>query len=208
MNLFYIERGFHSRTEIGEREIDESTVHIMGAVGNKALSGCLPLPPPSLAWWEAWAGLSPPSLPLLSPYSPLHTLTHWDSFQLPCHILSMIADIGQQQWSCTIFRLSDGTLRSRVRIFVIWQELVKFQAAAWLLVAAWILAISWHGGPVQAAGTSSWYSTGKGRPKKQGSLNRLLTWGLHARFIISTRIWTRALQPDQEEVSSWRFCRA
>ncbi len=23
-----------------------------------------------------------------------------------------------------------------------------------------------------------------------------------------TRIWTRALQPDQEEVSSWRFCRA
>jgi len=43
-NLFYIERGFHSRTEIGEREIDGSTVHIMGAVGNKTLFGCLPLP--------------------------------------------------------------------------------------------------------------------------------------------------------------------
>ncbi len=67
--------------------------------------------------------------------------------------VSMIADIGQQQWSCMIFRLSDRTPRSRVRIFVIWQELVKFQAAAWLLVAAWILAISWHGGPVQTAGT-------------------------------------------------------
>jgi hypothetical protein len=33
MNLFYIERGFYSRTEIGEREIDKGTVHIVGAVG-------------------------------------------------------------------------------------------------------------------------------------------------------------------------------
>ncbi len=45
LDLFYIERGFHSRTEIGEREIDGSTVHIMGAVENKTLFGCLPLPP-------------------------------------------------------------------------------------------------------------------------------------------------------------------
>ncbi len=59
----------------------------------------------------------------------------------------------EQQWSRTIFRLSERTLWSRVRIFVIWQELVKFQAAAWLLVAAWILTISWHGGPVQTTGT-------------------------------------------------------
>ncbi len=29
---------------------------------------------------------------------------------------------------------------------------MKFQAAAWLLVAVWILAISWHGGPVKTAG--------------------------------------------------------
>jgi hypothetical protein len=49
MNLFCIERGFYSRTEIGEREIDGSTVHIMGAVGNKTLCGCLPLPPLPLA---------------------------------------------------------------------------------------------------------------------------------------------------------------
>jgi hypothetical protein len=47
MELFYIERGFYSRTEIGEREIDGSTVHIMSAVGNKTLFDCLP--PPSLS---------------------------------------------------------------------------------------------------------------------------------------------------------------
>jgi hypothetical protein len=46
--LFYIERGFHSRTEIGEREINGSTVHNMSAVGNKTLFGCLPLLPPHL----------------------------------------------------------------------------------------------------------------------------------------------------------------
>jgi hypothetical protein len=35
MNLFYIERGFYSRTEIGEIEIEGKTVHIMNAVGNR-----------------------------------------------------------------------------------------------------------------------------------------------------------------------------
>jgi hypothetical protein len=48
MNLFYIERGFYSRTEIGEREIDGSAVHIMGAVGNNTLFGYLPPPDLSL----------------------------------------------------------------------------------------------------------------------------------------------------------------
>ncbi len=65
----------------------------------------------------------------------------------------MTADIGQQQWSCKFFRLSDRTLISRVRNFVIWQKSVEFQAEARLLVAAWIWAISWHGGPVQTART-------------------------------------------------------
>ncbi len=92
----------------------------------------------------------PPPPPLIIP-------SHCGNFQLPYYILrmasnseavSMAADIGQQQWSRTIFRLSDRILRSRVRIFVIWQELVKFQAAAYFLVAAWILVISWHGGLV------------------------------------------------------------
>ncbi len=73
----------------------------------------------------------------------------------------------------------------RVRIFVIWQELAEFQAEAWLLVAAWIWAISWHGGPVQTAGTVR-----ERAAHKQGSLSLFLTWRLHARFITSTRIWT------------------
>ncbi len=75
----------------------------------------------------------------------------------------MTADIGHQQWSCTFFWLSDRTLISRVKNFVIWQELVEFQADAWLLVATWICAISWHGGPVQAASTD-----GRGPPIKAG----------------------------------------
>ncbi len=46
LNHFYIEKGLHSRTEIGGREINGSTVHNMGAVGNRILFSCLPLPPP------------------------------------------------------------------------------------------------------------------------------------------------------------------
>jgi hypothetical protein len=72
LNLFSIERGFHSRTEIGEREINGSTVHNMGAVGNKTLFGCLPLPPsPSdLIRGVIWspATLSPPSFSPCPPY--------------------------------------------------------------------------------------------------------------------------------------------
>ncbi len=44
--------------------------------------------------------------------------------------VSIIADIGQQQWSCTNFRLSDRTLRSRDRVLEFSQELVKICAAA------------------------------------------------------------------------------
>ncbi len=42
----------------------------------------------------------------------------------------MIADFGQQQWSCTNFRRSDRTLRSQDRIFEFSQELVKICAPA------------------------------------------------------------------------------
>jgi hypothetical protein len=42
----------------------------------------------------------------------------------------MIADFGQQQWSCTNFRLSNRTLRSRDRTFEFSRELVKICAAA------------------------------------------------------------------------------
>jgi hypothetical protein len=44
--FLYIERGLHSRTEkIGEREINGSAVHNIGAVGNRTISSCLPPPP-------------------------------------------------------------------------------------------------------------------------------------------------------------------
>jgi hypothetical protein len=46
VSLFYIERGFYSRTEIGERGIKTKTAYIMNAAGNKACStvGLAPLP--------------------------------------------------------------------------------------------------------------------------------------------------------------------
>ncbi len=100
-----------------------------------------------------WETPSPPP-----PYNP----AFWTVFQLPRYIwrmasdlevVSVTADTGQPQWSRMFFRLSDRTLISRAKNFVIWQELAVFQAAAWFLVAAWIWAISWHGGPVQTAGT-------------------------------------------------------
>ncbi len=82
----------------------------MGAVGNKTLFGCLPLPPsPSdLIRGVSWslATLSPPSSHLAPPPPPPPALPHWDSFQLPRYIMrmasnlevvSMTADIGQQQ---------------------------------------------------------------------------------------------------------------
>ncbi len=48
MELFHIERGFYSRMEIEEREIEGKTAHIMNAVGNRTcLAVCpAPLPPP------------------------------------------------------------------------------------------------------------------------------------------------------------------
>jgi hypothetical protein len=44
--------------------------------------------------------------------------------------VSMIAEFGQQRWSCTNFRCSDRTLRSRDRIFEFSQKIVKICAAA------------------------------------------------------------------------------
>jgi hypothetical protein len=46
--LFHIERGFYSRTEIGEREIEVKAAYIMNAVGYRTcLAVCpAPLPPP------------------------------------------------------------------------------------------------------------------------------------------------------------------
>ncbi len=113
----------------------------------------------------------------------------------------MIADFGQQQWSCINFRLSDRTLRSRDRIWEFSQELVKICAVANNLTSAYILACR--------AGTTSRYSTGETSPIKAGQAELYLHLGSTCqRGNTSTRIWTRALQPVQEEVSSWKFRRA
>ncbi len=42
----------------------------------------------------------------------------------------MVAEFGQQKWSCTNFRCSDRTLRSRDSIFDFSQEMVKISAGA------------------------------------------------------------------------------
>ncbi len=73
------------------------------------------------------------------PHTPLHPHWIWDRSWQPhqksrmasiLEVVSMIADFGQQQWSCTNFRRSDRTLRSRDRIFEFSQKLVKICAAA------------------------------------------------------------------------------
>ncbi len=59
------------------------------------------------------------------------------------------------------------------------------------------------------AGRTSRYSTGETTPikvERSEPSDHLRSTCLRGNT--STRIWTRALQPDQEEVSSWRFCRA
>jgi hypothetical protein len=107
LNLFCVERGFYSRTEIGEREIDGSTVHIMGAVGNKTLCDCLPLPPPpsDLIRGVSWslATLSPPSSHLAPPLTPypigivFNCARHILRMAFNLEDMSMTADIGQLQ---------------------------------------------------------------------------------------------------------------
>ena len=59
----------------------------------------------------------------------------------------MIADFGQQQWSCMNFRLSDRTLRSRDRILSFHRNWWKYARPPIILTSAYILACR--------AGTSS-----------------------------------------------------
>ncbi len=74
--------------------------------------------------------VAPPAA-MLSPPPPHQIM---DRFWQPCQksrmasvleSVSMIAEFGQQQWSCTNFRCSDRTLRSRDRISEFSQEIVK-----------------------------------------------------------------------------------
>jgi hypothetical protein len=102
-------------------------------------SPLLSLPPPLTLPFKcnkkgSWPGrhflhLTPPSPPPIGFGTDLGNLTisrGWPPFE----VVSMIADSGQQQWSCTNFWLSDRTLRSPDRILEFSQELVKICAAA------------------------------------------------------------------------------
>ncbi len=115
--------------------------------------------------------------------------------------VSMIADFlfGQQRWSYTNFRLSDRrTLRSQDRILEFSQELVKICAAANNFDFRVYFGMSGrYKQPVQYGRDSD--------HKSRAAWAVLSAW---ERSNISTRIWTRALQPVHEEVSSWRFRRA
>ena len=70
----------------------------------------------------------------------------------------MVAEFGQQLWSCTNFRCSDRTLRSRDRIFDFSQEMVKIYVGAENWASAEILT--------SRAGTTGRYSTGETPPIK------------------------------------------
>ncbi len=173
--------------------------------GHICSSPSLPPPPPLSTRQNARSALiSSPSHPLPPP--------HWimDRFWQPCQksrmasileSVSMIAEFGHQQWSCRNFRRSDRTLRSRDRILSFHRNWWKFARPPRFWTPAWILT--------DRAGTTSRYSMGETPPiKAEWSELDSHLGSTFLRGSISTRIWTRALQPDQEEVSSWRLCRA
>jgi len=113
--------------------------------------------------------------------------------------VSMIAEFRHQQWSYTNFWLSGRTLGSRDRIFEFSQELVKICAAAKNLDTRVNFDMSgWYNQPVQYGPLIK-----AERPELGSHLGSTCPRGS-----TSTRIWTRALQPDQEEISSWRYRRA
>ncbi len=70
----------------------------------------------------------------------------------------MVAEFWQQQWSCTNFRWSDRTLRSRDKNFDFSQEMAKICAGTEILTPAEILT--------GRAGTTGRYSTGETPPVK------------------------------------------
>ncbi len=164
------------------------------------------LPPPSRSPFKCDNKGSRPVRHFRPPLSP--PLRIMDRFWQPrsksrmasiLETVSMIAEFGQQQWSCMNFRCNDRTLRSRDRIFVFSQEMVKIWAAAWISdTRANFDRSGRYNQPVQY--------------RRDAAHESRVAWAIRSLEIYmsdtSTRIWTRALQPDQEEVSSLRFCRA
>ena len=177
----------------------------MGAVDGKGTLAPPPLPSPPFKCDKKGSWPARHFLPLTPPSS--HWI--WDRSWQPrqksrmasiLEVVNMIADLGQQQWSYTNFQLSDRTLRSRDRILEFSQELVKICAAANNLDLRVYFGMSGrYNQPVQ-------YGRDSVHKSRAGwavfSLGVYITERQHI-----YEIWTRALQPVQEEVSSWRFCR-
>ncbi len=94
-----------------------------------------------------------------------------------------------------------GHLGAEIEFLSFHSKWWKFARPPRIWTPVWILACR--------AGTTSRYSTGETPPIKaeRPELGSHL-WSTCLRGNTSMRIWTRALQPDQEEVSSCRFCRA
>ncbi len=209
-NFFISKEASTAERRYRKERWSENYMH-MGAFSTRThsllpLSSSPPLLPPFKCDKKgSWPALH--FLPLTPPPPP-----HWimDSFWQPrqksrmasiLETVSMIAEFGQQQWSYTNFRLSDRTLRSRDRNFEFSQEIVRICVAAKNLDTR------------VNFGTSGLYN----QPVQYGrddahKAEQLELWShlgsTCLRGSTSTRIWTRALQPDQEEVSSWRFRRA
>ena len=94
-----------------------------------------------------------------------------------------------------------GQLGAEIGFWSFHRNWWKYTQPPIILISAYILACQ--------AGTNSWYSTGGTPPIKAEQPGLCPHLGsAWERGNISTRIWTRALQPVQEEVSSWRFRRA
>ncbi len=113
----------------------------------------------------------------------------------------MVAEFGQQFWLCTNFRCSDRTLRSRDRILDFSQEMVKTSAGTENLTSTEVLT--------SRAGTTGRYSTRETPPIKAERPEP--SDHLRSTFTRGNTIYedlNESLQPDLEEVSSWRFCRA
>jgi len=96
-------------------------------------------------------------------------------------VVSMIADIGQQQWSCTFFCLTDSTLVSWVKDCCDLTGINGIPGGSQTFGCRMDLGhfLAWR------AGTNSRYSTGKGPPIKAGRQG--LPPHLETTFITSMR---------------------
>jgi hypothetical protein len=201
MRAFFISREA-SAVEWGyEKEGWKGKLHVYEV--QSVTRTCLPLPlspsPPRCDKGSSWLACPTSSLPRTPP-PPYHLgQTFWNlarSRGWPLiwrlWVWQLILDSNSDQ--IRIFGSVIGHLGAEIGFWSFHRNWWKYARLPIILTSAYILACQ--------ACTSSWYSTGETPLIKAGRL------GLWQRGSISTSIWTRALQPVQEEVSNWWFRRA